>query len=68
MLQIDHLRKNYKAFSLDCSLRMRPGRVTGLIGQNGAGKTTTFKAILGLIQPDGGTIRIFGKEIGRAHV
>lgn len=67
MLQIDHLRKNYKTFSLDCSLRLLPGRVTGLIGQNGAGKTTTFKAILGLIQPDGGTIRIFGKDHRQFH-
>ena len=36
--------------------------MTGLIGQNGSGKTTTFKAILGLIQTDGGTIEVFGKN------
>lgn len=62
MLQIEHLRKNYQTFTLDCSLKLLPGRVTGLIGQNGAGKTTAFKAILGLIKPDGGTIRILGKD------
>ena len=38
------------------------GCVTGLIGQNGAGKSTTFKAILGLISPDGGNITILGKD------
>ena len=40
-----------------------PGRVTGLIGQNGAGKSTTFKAILGLISIDGGSITLLGKDI-----
>lgn len=53
MLKIEHLKKNYDTFSLDCSLELRPGYVTGLIGQNGAGKSTTFKAVLGLIAIDG---------------
>ena len=60
MLKVKHLKKNYASFSLDCSLEVKPGYVTGLIGQNGAGKSTTFKAILGLIQCDGGSIEIFG--------
>ena len=47
MLKMEHVRKNYKNFSLDCSLEIRPGCITGLIGQNGAGKSTTFKSILG---------------------
>lgn len=63
MLKINNLRKNYKSFSLDCSLEIKPGCVTGLIGQNGAGKSTTFKAILGLISTDGGTISILGKDV-----
>lgn len=63
MLKIEHLKKNYDTFSLDCSLELRPGYVTGLIGQNGAGKSTTFKAVLGLIAIDGGTITILGKDI-----
>lgn len=50
-------------FTLDCSLEIKPGQVTGLIGQNGAGKTTTFKAVLGLISIDGGSIRLLGKDI-----
>ena len=63
MLRIEHLCKNYDNFSLDCSLEVRPGCVTGLIGQNGAGKSTTFKAILGLISIDVGIVNILGKDI-----
>lgn len=63
MLKIEHLKKNYDNFSLDCSLEVMPGCVTGLIGQNGAGKSTTFKAVLGLISTEGGTLNIFGKDI-----
>lgn len=63
MLKIEKLKKQYDTFSLDCSMEVRPGRITGLIGQNGAGKSTTFKAVLGLIHTDGGSIRILGKNL-----
>ena len=62
MLEIKDLVKNYGDFRLECSLQVEPGQITGLIGENGSGKSTTFKSILGLIRPDSGTIRIFGKE------
>lgn len=63
MLKVEQLKKQYKNFLLDCSFEVKPGYVTGLIGQNGAGKSTTFKAILGLIQADDGRITILGKDI-----
>ena len=62
MLKVKNLQKRYGDFKLDCSLTVRPGRVTGLVGRNGSGKSTTFKAVLGLIRPDGGTVRCFGKD------
>lgn len=63
MLKMEQVRKAYRDFTLDCSLEIMPGQVTGLIGQNGAGKTTAFKAVLGLISTDSGSIRILGKDM-----
>lgn len=63
MLKIEHLKKDYGNFRLDCSLEVMPGCVTGLIGQNGAGKSTTFKAVLGLISIDSGSITLLGKNL-----
>ena len=63
MLKIEHLKKQYGNFSLDCSLEVQKGRITGLIGQNGAGKSTTFKAVLGLISADSGNVTILGKDL-----
>ena len=62
MLKIDHLVKNYNTFSLDCSLEVLPGQITGLVGKNGAGKSTIFHAVLGLIRPDSGKITVLGKD------
>lgn len=62
MVKLNDVTKHYKDFTLQCSLEVQPGRITGLIGENGAGKSTTFKAILGLIKTDGGSISVFGKD------
>lgn len=43
-------------------VEIEAGRVYGILGPNGAGKSTLFKAILGLIPLDSGTIRLFGDD------
>jgi manganese transport system ATP-binding protein len=43
-------------------LDVRPGRVTGLIGMNGSGKSTLFKAVMGMLRPDRGTVLIDGAD------
>jgi ABC-2 type transport system ATP-binding protein len=43
-------------------LQVGPGRVHGMVGPNGAGKTTLLTMLLGLVRPDGGSIRIFGRD------
>lgn len=62
LLKLENVQKHYKQFDLNCSLEVQEGYVTGLIGRNGSGKSTTFKAILDLIQIDGGEIEVFGRQ------
>ncbi|REE98057.1 alpha/beta fold hydrolase [Thermomonospora umbrina] len=65
-LQITGLTKAYRNGHLavdDLSFRVEQGQVLGLLGPNGAGKTTTLRMLMGLIHPDAGEIRIFGRRV-----
>ena len=67
LLSLKNLQKNYSGFSLDVSMEIEEGQITGLIGANGAGKSTTFKVILGLVHPDAGEIRLFNKDMEKKN-
>jgi ABC-2 type transport system ATP-binding protein len=45
------------------NLNVNAGTIHGFLGPNGAGKTTTIKILVGLLRPDEGTARVFGKEV-----
>jgi len=45
-------------------LRVKPGEIYGFIGLNGAGKTTTIRALLGMIRPSAGSVKLLGGAIG----
>lgn len=62
-IEIKDLTKKYDGFTLD-SIRFTvpKGCIMGFIGQNGAGKTTTIRAMLNIIQTDGGTIHMLGLD------
>ena len=64
-LQIKGLRKSYKKRVVirDVSLRLNQGEAVALLGPNGSGKTTTFYSIAGLVNPDGGQVKIDGTDI-----
>lgn len=64
-LEVENLRKSYRKRVVirDVSLDLRQGEVVALLGPNGSGKTTTFYAIAGLIHPEGGHIRIDGRDV-----
>lgn len=49
------------------SLHVAPGRVLCLLERNGAGKSTTLKAIMGLVQPRAGSVRLDGTELTRVR-
>ncbi|HSI20553.1 MAG TPA: ABC transporter ATP-binding protein [Verrucomicrobiae bacterium] len=61
-LSVTKIRKTFGTFTAvkDMSFTVKPGEVVGIIGPNGAGKSTTIKMILGLLEPDSGTISLFG--------
>lgn len=62
MVAVKNLVKQYGDFSLDVSMEIGDGQITGIIGKNGAGKSTTIKSILGLIKPDAGSVKVFGTD------
>ena len=45
------------------SINVRAGEVVGLFGPNGAGKTTSFYMVMGLVRPDGGTVKVRGVDV-----
>jgi iron complex transport system ATP-binding protein len=47
----------------EVTLSLCEGRVTGLVGPNGAGKTTLLRSALGILAPEGGTIRLFDRAL-----
>ncbi len=64
-IRIQNLTKRFEGFALEgVSFAVPRGAVVGFIGENGAGKSTTIKSILGLIRPDGGSVEVFGKDVG----
>jgi len=63
-LELKDLRKVYAQPAVDdLSLSIGAGELYALLGPNGAGKTTTLRMVAGLLQPDGGSIRVFGIDV-----
>ena len=65
-LEIFNIGKKYKNRPVlrNVSLNVRRGEAVGLLGPNGSGKTTLIKMLVGLLQPEKGSIRICGHEVG----
>lgn len=51
----------------EVNLTLEPGKITALLGANGSGKSTLFSALLGLVVPTGGSVRLFGQMPERAR-
>ena len=46
------------------NLRVKQGEIYGFLGLNGAGKTTTIRALLGMIRPSAGDVKVLGQAVG----
>lgn len=47
------------------NLRLKAGRIYGMLGRNGSGKTMLIRMIAGLIRPTQGEVRVFGRQLGK---
>jgi len=69
VVEVEHLKKGFGERLLidDLSFTLPRNGIVGVIGPNGAGKTTLFKTILGMEQPDSGTVKI-GETVKISYV
>jgi ABC-2 type transport system ATP-binding protein len=65
VLDIGGISKRFGALqALDgVTFAVRPGEVFGFVGSNGAGKTTTMRVVLGVVEPDAGTVTWQGRPV-----
>lgn len=70
VLEVREIEKQFGSFAAvrGISFSVQPGEVLGIVGPNGAGKTTTIKIILGLLNPDKGSIKVLGEDIARESI
>src|SRR5262249_55654024 len=63
VLSVQSVSKAYPGATAlqDVSLSIRPGEIRGLCGENGAGKSTLVNVLMGIVQPDSGSIAINGQ-------
>ena len=63
VVELDHatIRIGGRTVLADASFAINAGEFIGVLGPNGAGKTTLMRAILGLLPPSAGTLRVFGR-------
>tara|TARA_Y100000817_G_scaffold101035_1_gene78945 strand:- start:339 stop:1136 length:798 start_codon:yes stop_codon:yes gene_type:complete len=65
ILQIDNLSRYFGGLAAvnDCSLKIKKGSITGIIGPNGSGKTTLFNLIAGNLKPSEGKVLFYNEDI-----
>ena len=65
ILQVDKLSKYFGGLAAvsNCSIKIKKGSITGIIGPNGSGKTTLFNLIAGNLKPSDGNVLFQGEDI-----
>lgn len=66
MIEINHLKKSFGSQEVlkDVSLSLHNGENLVVLGKSGSGKSVLIKCIVGLLNPDGGSIQVLGQEVG----
>ena len=68
-IEFNQVCKRYPEFYLDhLDLHLPVGQVMGLVGVNGAGKSTMLRLVMGLIQPDAGSVSVLGYRLPEHQV
>ena len=68
-LIVSNIKKTYKGkgYSVEAlkgvSFKIKKGEIFGLLGPNGAGKTTMINILTGILTPDSGTVKFFGRNL-----
>ncbi|HEY4982505.1 MAG TPA: ABC transporter ATP-binding protein [Pseudolabrys sp.] len=64
VVELDHatIRIGGRTVLADATFSINASEFIGVLGPNGAGKTTLMRAILGLLPPSAGTLRVFGRQ------
>jgi branched-chain amino acid transport system ATP-binding protein len=67
LLETEGLTKRFGGVAAvdGCSISVREGTITALIGPNGSGKTTLFNLVTGYMRPDAGRVSFLGRTVSR---
>ncbi|MCX8151256.1 MAG: ABC transporter ATP-binding protein [Candidatus Bathyarchaeota archaeon] len=64
-VELKNVQKKYNGLIAvnNLNLTIKAGEIFGLLGPNGSGKSTTLKMLLGLVQPDSGSVHVLGLDV-----
>lgn len=67
VIEISHLKKSFESLHVlkDINMTVKRGENVVVLGKSGIGKSVLIKCIVGLIQPDEGSLKVFGKEVSQ---
>jgi len=65
VVDIDHISKSFgsKTVLKDINLKLKRGENVVVLGKSGQGKSVTIQCIVGLLNPDSGSVKVFGEEV-----
>ena len=69
VIEIEHLRKCFGDLEVlkDINLKLHKGESVVVLGRSGSGKSVTIQCIVGLLTPDEGSVKVFGREVSELN-